>query len=80
MKGADVLIHVTKNVENTKLSTISVIILSKIFEVPYKNIRSWLIEMQDYVKSDSKEIKNSTSFTQPVQTAQRNMGKIMLFC
>lgn len=32
--------------------------LTKVFEGPYKNMKKWVKEMEDYVKLEKKEIKN----------------------
>jgi len=53
--GGDVYIDVTKDVPNAQMTGISGTFLSKVFEGPYKNIRTWIGQMQQYVKSQGKE-------------------------
>lgn len=53
--GADVYIEVTKEVPNAQMATLSGTFLSKVFEGPYKNIRTWIEEMKGYVASKGKE-------------------------
>jgi hypothetical protein len=55
--GADVYIDVTKDVPDAQMATLSGTYLSKVFEGPYKNIRFWIREMTEYVKSQGKEMK-----------------------
>lgn len=55
--GADVYIEVAKDVPGAQMATISGTFLSKVFEGPYKNIRSWIEEMKQYVSSQGKAIK-----------------------
>ena len=55
--GADIYIDVTKNVPNARMSTISGIFLSKVFEGPYKNMRIWIKEMKEHVSSKDKKLK-----------------------
>ncbi len=55
--GADIYIDVTKNVPNARMSTISGIFLSKVFEGPYKNMHIWIKEMKEHVNSKGKKLK-----------------------
>ena len=55
--GADVYIDVAKDVPNARMATISGTFLTKVFEGPYKNIKTWIGEMTDYVKSQGQEVK-----------------------
>lgn len=52
--GADVYIDVTKDVPGARMASLSGTFLSKVFEGPFKNIRSWISEMREYVKSQGK--------------------------
>ncbi len=54
--GADVYIEVTKEVPNARMATLSGTFLSKVFEGPYKNMRTWIEEMKEYVESKGKEL------------------------
>jgi hypothetical protein len=55
--GADVYLDVAKDVPNAQMAKISGTFLSKVFEGPYKNIRSWIKEMAEYVRTQGKETK-----------------------
>ena len=54
--GADVYIGVEKDVPDVQMVTLSGTFLSKAFEGPYKNIKTWVGEMKEYVKSQGKEL------------------------
>jgi hypothetical protein len=54
--GANVFIDVAKDVPGSKMTTISGKFLSKVFEGPYKNIRTWIGQMHGFVKSRGKEV------------------------
>lgn len=53
--GADVFIEVAKDVPGANMATISGSFLCKVFEGPYKNMRIWIAEMRDFVRSKGKE-------------------------
>ena len=55
--GADVYVNVAKDVPGAQMASISGTFLSKVFEGPYKNIRTWISQMHQYVKSQGKEPK-----------------------
>jgi hypothetical protein len=55
--GADVYLEATKDVQNARMVTLSGTFLSKVFEGPYKNIGTWVKEMNAYVKSQGKTLK-----------------------
>lgn len=57
MWGSDIYIDVAKDVPGAKMATISGTFLTKVFEGPYKNAGEWAKEMQEYVKSQGKELK-----------------------
>ena len=55
--GSDVYIAVAKDVPGARMATISGTFLSKAFEGSYKDIRSWIKQMGQYVTSQGKELK-----------------------
>ena len=55
--GADIYINVTRDVEGATMDKISGTFLTKVFEGPYKNVKKWVQEMKEYVKSKDKELK-----------------------
>lgn len=60
--GADIYIAVAKEVPGAEMVRISGTFLTKVFEGPYKNVRSWIQEMKAYVESKAKEIKKMYFF------------------
>ena len=48
--GADVYVAITKAVPGARLATLSGTYLAKVFEGPYRNVRSWIAEMQAFVR------------------------------
>lgn len=50
--GADVFIEVARDVPGAPMASLSGTFLSKVFEGPYKNVRSWMEEMEGYVRSN----------------------------
>ena len=55
--GADVYVDVSKEVPEAQMACISGTFVSKVFEGPYKNMRSWINQMQQVVKSRGKKTK-----------------------
>lgn len=55
--GADLYIEVTKDVPNAQMANLSGTFLSKVFEGPYKNIGTWVKEMNTHVKLQGKTLK-----------------------
>lgn len=55
--GADIYIAVAKEVPGAKMTRISGTFLTKVFEGPYKDIKKWILEMKDYVRSKNKEFE-----------------------
>jgi len=55
--GTNVFIDITKDVPGAKMTTISGTFLAKVFEGPYRNIRTWIEEMKRFVKSKDKTLK-----------------------
>ena len=53
--GTNIFVPVSDNVKDAKMTTISGTFLCKVFEGPYRNMRIWIKEMDEYVKSQNKE-------------------------
>jgi hypothetical protein len=73
--GADVYIDVAKDVPNAQMASISGTFLAKVFEGPYKNIRSWIREMGAYVKSQGKEMKQLYFYYTTCPRCAKKYGK-----
>jgi len=52
--GADVYVNVTKDVPGARMATMSGTFLSKVFEGPYRNVGTWMREMNAFVSSRGK--------------------------
>ena len=73
--GADVYIHVGKEVPDAQMEKVSGTFLTKVFEGPYKNARKWVEEMKDYVKSKGKEFKKIYFFYTTCPKCAKFYGK-----
>ena len=56
--GSDVYLEVAKDVPGANMATMSGTFLSKVFEGPYGNMRKWIREMKDFVRSHGKSPQN----------------------
>ncbi len=61
--GTNVFVDVSGDVNNAKMKTISGTFLTRVFEGPYKDMGKWIKEMEQYVKSNGKEIKMQYYYT-----------------
>ena len=73
--GMNVFLEVPSDVQNAKMTTISGTFLTKVFEGPYKNMRKWIKEMQEYVKSKGKEIKKQYFYYTTCPRCAKEYGK-----
>ncbi len=55
--GADVYVEVAADVPGAQMAALSGTFLAKVFEGPYKNIRTWISEMGRYVESQGRTLK-----------------------
>jgi hypothetical protein len=53
--GTNVYVDVTGDVKDGKMTAISGTFLSKVFEGPYSNMRKWIKEMDQYIRSKGKK-------------------------
>ena len=73
--GADVYISVTKDVPQAKQATLSGTFLSKVFEGPYKDVRKWCEQMQEYVRSTGKQLKKMYYYYTTCPKCAKKYGK-----
>ena len=73
--GADVYLDVAKDVPNARMAAISGTFLTKVFEGPYKNIKSWIHEMGEHVKSQGKEMKQLYFYYTTCPKCAKKYGK-----
>jgi len=73
--GADVYIEVTENVPGVKMTGISGTFLCKVFEGPYRNIRTWIEEMKRFVTSQGKTASKLYMFYTTCPKCAKKYGK-----
>jgi hypothetical protein len=73
--GSDVYIATSKEVPGAEMARISGTFLSKVFEGNYKDMGKWIKEMQEYVKSKGKEIKQMYFFYTTCPACAKYYGK-----
>lgn len=73
--GADVYIAVTKDIPNSEMARISGRFLTKVFEGPYKNIRTWMGQMDAFVKSKGQTTKKLYFFYTTCPKCAKFYGK-----
>ena len=55
--GADIYIDVPRDIPDADMAAISGTFLTKVFEGPYRNMRTWIEEMKTYVADQGKELR-----------------------
>jgi effector-binding domain-containing protein len=79
--GSDVYVAVDKEVPDCKNVKLSGTFLTKVFEGPYKNMRSWIKEMKEYVHRQEKKVKKIYFFYTTCPKCSKTLGKnyVVLF-
>lgn len=73
--GADVYIEVAKDVPGANMAGISGTFLCKVFEGPYQNVRKWIVEMKDFVRSQGKDVRKLYFFYTTCPKCAKKYGK-----
>jgi hypothetical protein len=73
--GSDLYVHVTKEIPDSEMARLSGTFLTKVFEGPYKNARTWALQMQEYVKEKGKELKKLYFFYTTCPKCAKVYGK-----
>jgi len=73
--GADIYIAVAKDVPDSQMVRISGDFLTKVFEGPYKDIRKWVVQMEEYVKSKARDMKKMYFFYTTCPRCAKHYGK-----
>ena len=73
--GADIYIEASKNVPDSQMVRLSGTFLTKVFEGPYKNIRTWINQMKDFVSSKGKQMKKLFFFYTTCPKCAKYYGK-----
>ena len=71
----NIYIGVSKEVPKVEMVKISGTFLTKVFEGHYKNMKNWMEEMKDYVKTKDKEIKKMYFFYTTCPRCAKVYGK-----
>jgi hypothetical protein len=73
--GADVYIEVAKDVPGADMASISGTFLCKVFEGPYRDVRKWVAEMREFVRSKGKDMRKLYVFYTTCPRCARKYGK-----
>jgi hypothetical protein len=73
--GANVYIAIAKDIPGARTATLSGTFLAKVFEGPYRNMRSWISEMESFVKSNGKATKKRYFFYTTCPKCAKTYGK-----
>ncbi len=73
--GADVYIAISKEVPGARTATLSGTFLAKVFEGPYRNMRSWIEEMKSFVKGKGKAYRKLFLFYTTCPKCSKKYGK-----
>ena len=71
----DLYIEVSKETPNAEAVTMSGTYIAKVFEGPYKNARIWCKQMQEWVRSQGKEIKKQLVYYTTCPKCAKHYGK-----
>ena len=73
--GADVYIEVTKDIQGANMAAISRSFISKVFEGPYRNMRTWIEEMKTFVQRKGKSPQKLYFFYTTCPKCAKKYGK-----
>lgn len=73
--GSDLFMAVEKEVPKADMQTISGTFLTKVFEGPYKNMNSWIREMNEYVESNGKKVEKLYFYYSVCPKCAKKYGK-----
>jgi hypothetical protein len=73
--GADVYIEVTKEIPDVEMASISGTFLCKVFEGPYRNMRTWIENMKGFVRSKGKSLHKMYFYYTTCPKCAKKYGK-----
>ena len=73
--GSDVYIDVTDEVPGAETTTISGTFLSRVYEGPYRNMRSWMQDMSQHVAGQGKQIERMLTYYTTCPRCAKSYGK-----
>jgi len=73
--GADVFVDVDKPISDAKMTYISGTFLTKVFEGPYYNMKSWIKQMEAYVQEQGNQLKKMYFYYTTCPKCAKKYGK-----
>ena len=73
--GADVYVEAGRDVPGASMAAISGTFLSKVFEGPYRNMRSWIEEMKAFVQGSGKSVRKMFFYYTTCPKCAKKYGK-----
>lgn len=73
--GSDVYIEVTKDVPGAEMASISGTFLSKVYEGPFSNMRTWIQDMKGYVTGKGETLHKMYVFYTTCPKCAKKYGK-----
>lgn len=73
--GSDLYIAVSKEVPDAKITKLSGIFLTKVFEGSFREMKKWIEEMKKFVRSKGKEIKKMYFFYTTCPACAKQYGE-----
>ena len=73
--GSDLYIHVKHDVEGAEMAKLSGTYMTKVFEGSFKNMKTWITEMNKYVEGKDKKVKKLYFFYTTCPRCAKHYGK-----
>ena len=73
--GADVFIDVTKEIPGANMAAISGTFISKVFEGPFRNVRTWIDDMHRFVAAKGKSVRKLYFYYTTCPKCAKKYGK-----
>jgi len=73
--GADVYIAIAKDIPGARTATLSGTYLTRVFEGPYRNMRSWIAEMKAYVQAKGRSLEKLLFYYTTCPKCAKKYGK-----
>lgn len=73
--GADIYIAISKDIPGATTTKLSGSFLTKVFEGPYQNMRSWIREMTSFVQGKGRALKRMLFFYTTCPKCAKKYGK-----
>jgi len=73
--GADVYFEVSKDVPNARMTTLCGMLLSRVFEGPFRDIKGWIDEMKAFVTSKGKNLRKMYFYYTTCLKCAKKYGK-----